>query len=52
MVKEGDSCSIVFNKKEDVKNAVKILKSISKEVKESYDTNVYEKILDEVRKNP
>lgn len=52
MNKEDDYCVIEFKKKEDVKSAVKLLKSISKDVQESCDTATYEKILNEVRKNP
>ena len=41
-----------MHKKEDVKNAVKHLKTISKEVLENYDSGLCEKMREEVRKNP
>ena len=43
---------IKFKTKDDVKSATKALKSVAKEVEEGYDTEVYEKIREEVRKNP
>ena len=53
MIKEGDHCVIMLKSKDDVKSAVNLLKSISKEkVHESYDVAVYERILEKVRKNP
>jgi len=35
-----------------VKRAVSILKTMTKDVKESYDMPTYEKILEKVQKNP
>ena len=46
------SCVILFKSKDDSNRAMKILKSIVGEVESSHDMEIYNKIHEEVRKNP
>ena len=41
-----------FQSKDDAKSAANELKSLTKDITDGYETKVYRKILEEVRKNP
>ena len=51
-MKDESECMLKFLSKYDVKSATKALKSLTKDFTDGYETKVYERILEEVRKNP
>ena len=52
IVKDVTACMLQFQSKDDVKSAMKALKSLTKDITDGYDAKVFGKILEEVRKNP